>query len=200
MSVELTPQQQSILKHIRTFIADHGYAPTVRELCRLSGLRSPDTVQYHLDKLRSKGVLDAASGKPRTLGLQSLQSERVALVPILGAVPAGPAAGAYADAEGHVPVALDREDVDSMFALRVKGDSMEPTLMDGDTVVVRWQQNAKHGDIVVARFEEEEATVKRFRVRPNGALLVPDNQRYQPFPLGEGKIVGKVLSLIRRLH
>lgn len=196
-TTELTPQQQSILKHIRSFIADHGYAPTVRELCRLSGLRSPDTVQYHLDKLRAKGVLDPASGKPRTLGLQS---ERVALVPILGRVPAGPAAGAYAEADGHVPVTLDREDVDSMFALRVKGDSMEPTLMDGDTVVVRWQETARHGDIVVARFEEEEATVKRFRVRPGGALLVPDNARYQPFPLADGKIVGKVLSLIRRLH
>lgn len=200
MSVDLTPQQENILKHIRSFIADHGYAPTVRELCRLSGLRSPDTVQYHLDKLRSKGVLDAASGKPRTLALQTLQSERVAMVPVLGRVPAGPTAGAYAEADGHVPVSLDREDVESLFALKVKGDSMEPTLMDGDTVVVRWQQTARHGDIVVARFEEEEATVKRFRQRPTGALLVPDNSRYQPFPLAEGKIVGKVLSLIRRLH
>lgn len=197
MSVELTPQQEKILKHIRSFTADHGYAPTVRELCGLTGLRSPDTVQYHLDKLRGKGVLDAASGKPRTLGLQG---ERVALVPILGRVPAGPSAGAYAEPDGHVPVALEREDVESLFALKVKGDSMEPTLMDGDTVVVRWQQNARHGDIIVARFEEEEATVKRLRLRPTGALLVPDNARYEPFALGEGKIVGKVLSLIRRLH
>lgn len=197
MSVELTSQQQNILKHIRSFIADHGYAPTVRELCRLAGLRSPDTVQYHLDNLRAKGLLDPATGKPRTLGLT--QTERVALVPVLGRVPAGPAVGSYPDADGHVPVTLDREDVDSLFALKVKGDSMEPTLMDGDTVVVRWQPTAKHGDIVVARFEEEESTVKRFRVRPGGPILVPDNQRYPPFPLAEGKIVGRVLSLIRRL-
>lgn len=197
MSVELTPQQQNILKLVKGFIADHGYAPTVRELCRLAGLRSPDTVQYHLDNLRAKGLLGSAEGKPRTLGLA--QGERVALVPILGRVPAGPVSGAYAEADGHVPVALEREDVDSLFALKVKGDSMDPTLMDGDTVVVRWQQTAKHGDIVVARFEQDEATVKRFRLRPTGALLVPDNQRYQPFPLGEGKIIGRVLSLIRRL-
>ena len=198
MSETLTPQQESILKLVKSFMADHGYAPTVRELGRLAGLRSPDTVQYHLDNLRSKGFLGSAPGKPRTLGLAG--SERIALVPILGSVPAGPSAGAYVDSQGTVPFAADRESVESLFALKVKGDSMEPTLMDGDTVVVRWQPTARHGDIIVARFEEEEATVKRLKMRPSGALLVPDNTKYAPFPLGEGKIAGKVLSLIRRLH
>ncbi len=198
MPQTLTPQQENILKLVRAFIADHGYAPTVRELCRLAGLRSPDTVQYHLDNLRAKGLLGSAPGKPRTLGLADC--ERVALVPILGRVPAGPSAGASAFADGHVPVAVDREDVESLFALKVKGDSMDPTLLDGDTVVVRWQPTARQNDIVVARFEEEEATVKRLKLRPGGAVLVPDNPRYPPFPLAEGRIVGKVISLIRRLH
>ena len=195
--VTLTPQQQSILKLIKEFQADHGYAPTVRELCRLAGLKSPDTVQYHLDNLRAKGQLASISGKPRTLAVAAV--ERVAMIPLLGHVPAGPSAGAYAEAEGHVPVALNRESVESLFALKVKGDSMEPTLMDRDTVVVRWQAQAQNGDIIVARFEEEEATVKRFKIKPDGPLLVPDNTKYPPFPLGEGKIAGKVLSLIRRL-
>lgn len=195
--VSLTPQQQSILKLIKEFQADHGYAPTVRELCRLAGLKSPDTVQYHLDNLRAKGMLASLHGKPRTLAMPA--AERVAMVPVLGRIPAGPTEGAYAEADGHVPVALDREHVESLFALKVKGDSMEPTLMNGDTVVVRWQPQAQTNDIVVARFEEDEATVKRFKVRPSGALLVPDNTKYAPFPLGEGKIAGKVISLIRRL-
>ncbi len=195
--VTLTPQQQSILKLVKEFMADHGYAPTVRELCRLAGLKSPDTVQYHLDNLRAKGLLASLSGKPRTLAVAA--TERVAMIPILGFVPAGPAHAASAEAEGHVPVAIEREPVESLFALKVKGDSMEPTLMDRDTVVVRWQEVAKNGEIIVARFEEEEATVKRFKLRPNGALLVPDNTKYPPFPLGEGKIAGKVISLIRRL-
>lgn len=195
--VTLTPQQQSILKLVKEFMADHGYAPTVRELCRLAGLKSPDTVQYHLDNLRAKGLLASMSGKPRTLAVAA--TERVAMIPILGAVPAGPAHAASAEAEGHIPVALDREPVESLFALKVKGDSMEPTLMNGDTVVVRWQEAAKNGEIIVARFEEDEATVKRFKMRPSGALLVPDNTKYPPFPLGEGKIAGKVISLIRRL-
>lgn len=194
---ELTPQQQSILKLVKEFMADHGYAPTVRELCRLAGLKSPDTVQYHLDNLKAKGVLASLSGKSRTLALAA--TERVAMIPILGQVPAGPAAAAYAEAEGHVPAAVEGESIESLFALRVKGDSMEPTLMDRDTVVVRWQPQARHGEIVVARFEEEEATVKRLKMRPSGALLVPDNTKYAPFPLGEGKISGKVISLIRRL-
>ena len=89
--------------------------------------------------------------------------------------------------------------LDSLFALKIKGDSMDPTLMDRDTVLVRWQETANHGDIVVARFEEEESTVKRLKLRPGGALLVPDNTKYPPFALGEGKIAGKVISLIRRL-
>ena len=197
MEVKLTPQQQSILKLVKEFMADHGYAPTVRELCRLAGLKSPDTVQYHLDNLRSKGMLASLSGKPRTLALAA--AERVAMIPILGFVPAGPMEAAHAEAEGHVPAAIQGDAVESLFALKVKGDSMEPTLFPGDTVVVRWQQDAKSNEIVVARFEEDEATVKRFKMRPNGPLLVPDNTKYPPFPLGEGKIAGKVISLIRRL-
>ena len=195
--VTLTPQQQSILKLVKEFMADHGYAPTVRELCRLAGLKSPDTVQYHLDNLRSKGVLGSLSGKSRTLALAA--TERVAMIPILGAIPAGPSTGAYVEAEGHVPVGIEGESVESLFALKVQGDSMEPTLMDRDTVVVRWQPQARSGDIVVARFEEDEATVKRFKVGQKGAMLIPDNPKYPPFALGEGKIAGKVISLIRRL-
>ena len=193
---ELTPQQQTILGLVRGYLADHGFPPTVRELCRLAGLKSPDTVQYHLDKLRAKGLLSPAEGRSRTLGLVS--GPRVAMIPILGRVPAGPAVGSYPEAEGHVPVAVEG-DIESLFALKVKGDRMEPTLLDRDTVVVRFTPSAKHGDIVVARFEEEESTVKRLKMRPSGALLVPDNTRYRPFPLASGKIVGKVLSLIRRL-
>jgi repressor LexA len=194
---ELTPKQQILLKLMRGYIADHGYPPTVRELCRLAGLKSPDTVQYHLDNLRAKGLLESAEGKSRTLALTG--HERVALVPILGRVPAGPAVGTYADVEGHVPVPAEGENVESLFALRVKGDSMEPTLLDRDTVVVRWQATARNGEIVVARLDEEEVTVKRFKIRPSGPLLVPDNVKYAPFPLGDGKISGKVVSLIRRL-
>src|SRR5579883_2297494 len=98
--VELTPQQQSILKLVKEFMTEHGYAPTVRELCRLAGLKSPDTVQYHLDNLRAKGFLGSVSGKPRTLALPSM--ERIAMIPLLGRVPAGPAVGSYAEAEGHI--------------------------------------------------------------------------------------------------
>jgi repressor LexA len=195
--VELTPKQQVLLKLVRGYMADHGISPTVRELCKLAGLKSPDTVQYHLDNLRAKGFLEASEGKSRALQVSG--HGRVVLVPVLGAVPAGPAVGAYPETEGHVPVQAEGMDVDALFALKVKGDSMEPTLMNADTVVVRWQPTARTGDIVVARFEEDEATVKRFKLRPNGALLVPDNVKYPPFPLGEGKIAGKVVSLIRRL-
>lgn len=195
--IELTSKQQKLLVLVRRFMADHGYPPTVRELGKLAGLRSPDTVQFHLDNLRAKGLLGSTFGKSRTLSL--VGGERIAMIPILGRVPAGPSAGAYPEAEGHVPASVEGEDIEGLFALKVKGDSMEPTLLDRDTVVVRWQESAQNGDIVVARFEDDEATVKRLKLRLGGALLVPDNIKYPPFPLGAGKISGRVLSLIRRL-
>jgi len=194
---ELTPRQQQILELVRDFTTDHGYAPTVRELCRLAGVSSPDTVQYHLDNLRAKGLLEEAHGKSRTILPAML--ERVAMVPILGRVPAGPASGAYAEAEGHVPAVVGRGDASQLFALKIKGDSMENTLHDGDTVVVKWQETASSGDIVVVRYEEGDSTVKRLKVKPAGLMLIPDNPRYDPFPIGEGRISGKVLSLIRKL-
>lgn len=193
----LTPRQQQVLELVGRFAADHGYPPTVRELCRLAGVSSPDTIQYHLDKLREKGLLEEAKGRSRAAQVTS--TERVAMIPILGLVPAGPTAGAYAEPMGHVPVVADRGDPTRLFALTVKGDSMEATLHEGDTVVVRWQETASSNDVVVVRYEDGEATVKRLRVRPAGLLLVPDNPRYEPFPIGAGRIAGKVLSLIRKI-
>ncbi|OGR90598.1 MAG: repressor LexA [Elusimicrobia bacterium RBG_16_66_12] len=194
---KLTPRQRQILDLVRNFTADHGYAPTVRELCSLAGVSSPDTVQYHLDNLRQKGMLEEARGRSRAA--QIAAEERVALIPILGKVPAGPTSGAYAETMGHVPAVVDRGGAAGLFALKIKGDSMESTLWDGDTVVVRWQETASSGDVVVVRYEEEEATVKRLKVKPAGLVLVPDNPRYEPFDLGEGRIAGKVISLIRKL-
>ncbi|MDE2490041.1 MAG: transcriptional repressor LexA [Elusimicrobia bacterium] len=194
---DLTPRQRQILDLLRDFTAEHGYPPTVRELGRLAGVSSPDTVQYHLGKLREKGLLEEAHGRSRAA--QIAADERVALVPLLGRVPAGPASGAYAEADGHVPVALERGDASGLFALKVHGDSMESTLWNGDTVVVRWQETASTNDVVVVRYDDGEATVKRLRLKPSGLVLVPDNPKYEPFPIGEGRIAGKVISLIRKL-
>lgn len=199
MSVKegLTARQQQILELVRNFATDHGYPPTVRELCRLAGVSSPDTVQYHLDKLREKGLLEAAKGRSRAAQIAS--SERVALIPVLGRVPAGPSAGTEVETTGHVPTVMDRGDASGLFALKIKGDSMESTLWDGDTVVVRWQETASSNDVVVVRYEDGEATVKRLKIKPSGLVLVPDNVKYQPFDIGEGRIAGKVISLIRKL-
>jgi repressor LexA len=193
----LTPRQQQILELVRNFAAEHGYPPTVRELCALAGVSSPDTVQYHLDNLREKGLLEEAKGRSRSAHVAS--DERVALIPVLGKVPAGPSSGAYAEAMGHVPTVLERGDASGLFALKIKGDSMESTLWNGDTVVVRWQETASSNDVVVVRYDEGEATVKRLKVKPSGLVLVPDNPRYDPFDIGDGRIAGKVISLIRKL-
>lgn len=193
----LTPRQSQILELLGKFTTDHGYPPTVRELCRLAGVSSPDTIQYHLDKLRERGLLEEAKGRSRAAQVTAM--ERVAMVPLLGLVPAGPTAGAHAEPMGHVPVVADRQDPSQLFALKVKGDSMESTLHPGDTVVVRWQETASSNDIVVVRYEDGESTVKRLKVKPAGLVLIPDNPKYEPFNIGEGRIAGKVISLIRKL-
>jgi repressor LexA len=154
-------------------------------------------VQYHLDNLREKGLLEEAKGRSRAA--QIAADERVALIPILGKVPAGPSSGAYAEAMGHVPTVIDRGGPGGLFALKIKGDSMESTLWDGDTVVVRWQETASSNDVVVVRYDDGEATVKRLKIKPSGLVLIPDNPKYDPFDIGEGRIAGKVISLIRKL-
>ncbi|MEQ1920405.1 MAG: S24 family peptidase, partial [Elusimicrobiota bacterium] len=144
-----------------------------------------------------RNLLEEAKGRSRAAQVTSM--ERVSMIPLLGLVPAGPTAGAYAEPMGHVPVVADRGDPSQLFALKVKGDSMQATLHDGDTVVVRWQETASTNDVVVVRYEDGEATVKRLKVKPAGLYLIPDNTKYEPFPIGEGRIAGKVISLIRKL-
>ncbi len=103
-------------------------------------------------------------------------------------VPAGPSSGAYAETMGHVPTVMDRGDASGLFALKIKGDSMESTLWNGDTVVVRWQETASSNDVVVVRYDDGEATVKRLKVKPSGLVLVPDNARYEYGPAYDARV------------
>jgi len=121
---------------------------------------SPDTVQYHLDNLREKGFLDEAKGRSR--GAQIASEERVALIRFWGECPRG-LVRRLRRAMGHVPTVMDRGDASGLFALKVKGDSMESTLWDGDTVVVRWQETASSNDVVGRPLRRCEATVKRLK-------------------------------------
>lgn len=204
---ELTAQEQRILDALSAYQREKGYAPSQRELAKMVGLKSPNTVDYHLKKLEAKGFVQCPKNRSRAVELlkqayrgarETVESLRAGRVPLLGAVQAGlPALALQEPEEDYIEVdpSLVRG---RSFALRVRGDSMRDAgILEGDVVVVRVQQSAQEGDIVVARFGDE-ATVKHFRRRADGYYLVPDNPKYEPIPANEAVILGKVTGIIRK--
>src|SRR5262249_50017619 len=150
-----------------------------------------------------RGLLRRDPTKPRAMELQGPGAPTAAAVslPLLGRVPAGSPVLAVEEAEEFIAVPVTFTATDAQhFALRVRGDSMiEAGILDGDTVVVRSQDTADDGDVVVALLPgpgEDEATVKRLRGRGDRAMLIPENQAMDPFPLGDGKVIGRVVGLL----
>lgn len=179
-----------ILAFLRDFIAENGYAPSVREIMQAVGLRSTASVHYHLNALQEQGAIRVDGTKNRAITLIEQRG-----VPILGAVAAGIPILAQEDIEGYLPWEADA----NCFALRVKGDSMiEAGIFDGDKVVVRPQATAENGEIVVALLGDE-ATVKRLQRKNGEVWLLPENPVYSPIDGRQAVILGKVQTIIREL-
>ena len=180
-----------IMDYVNHFIQENGYAPSVREIGAAVGLRSTASVSYHLQQLQQKGLLQApnAKGKKRAI----VTSVRPGQIPIVGVVTAGVPILAIENQEGTM--AWDGDP--SCFALRVRGESMTGAgILDGDRVIVRPQQTAEEGQIVVARIGDE-ATVKRLS-RKNGEIwLLPENPAFSPIDGTEAEIIGIVKALCR---
>ena len=185
-------KQQDILEFLRTFTAENGYAPSVREICAAVGLRSTASVHYHLAELKRQGQIDIVENKNRAITLS--EAHQPGRIPIIGTVAAGMPILAQENIEGCLPWDGD----DTCFALRVQGYSMiNAGILDGDHVVVRPQSTADTGDIVVALLDDE-ATVKRFRRDTHGGIwLLPENPDYQPLDGRYAKILGKVKAVYR---
>lgn len=202
---ELTKRQQQILDFIRGEIHRCGYPPSVREIGEAVGLSSSSTVHSHLAALESKGYLRRDPSKPRALEvLDFRETDRgvdygsVRAVPVVGQVAAGQPILAAENIEQTMSLPTEMAD-DETFILRVKGDSMiEVGIMDGDFVVVRQQQTATNGDIVVAMLEDS-ATVKTFYREPDRIRLQPENSTMEPIYSRDVAILGKVVALFRRL-
>ena len=157
------------------------------------GLRSPSTVHSHIRILQEEGYLNKGEKSSRSLSLKNKPAFQS--VPILGTVTAGLPILAQQEVEGYVPYLGGSSG--EMFALRVRGDSMiNAHILDGDIVVVRRQQTAQDGEIVVALLEEE-ATVKRLRRGKNQVWLMPENPDYDPIDGNECSILGRVVSVCR---
>lgn len=193
-------QRTLILSFIRSYIRDHGYGPSVREICSETGLTSTATVHYHLKRLVEAGELVMETGKKRAISLPAdsgrengeKAAERDA-VPILGAVAAGQPILAVENVEGWLPW----EAGEGWFALRVKGESMKNAgILPGDKVVVRPQPTAEPGEIVVALLGDE-ATVKRFSRRGGHVWLLPENEAFDPIDGDEAVLLGVVRGVVR---
>lgn len=205
--MDLTERQTAILDTIREAVASQGYPPTVREIASAVGLSSPASVQSHLAVLECKGMIRRGASKRRALELISpslpaaLNGARsVCRLPLVGRVAAGVPLLAEDNVEEimDVPESLARGEAGS-FVLRVKGTSMvNAGILDGDMVVVRRQDTASNGEIVVALIEDE-ATLKRFFLEDGYVRLQPENDTMEPILTANPRIVGKVTGVMRRL-
>lgn len=179
-----------IVEYVNQFIAEHGYSPSVREIGAAVGLRSTASVSYHLQALQDKGILQAPGSKGRKRAI--VTSVRPGQIPVVGTVTAGLPILAVENQEGSITW-----DDPNCFALRVRGDSMQGAgILSGDMVIVRPQQTADDGQIVVARIGDE-ATVKRLRRRSGQVWLLPENPNYAPIDGSEAQLIGLVKAVIR---
>ena len=181
---------QMIVDYVNQFVQENGYSPSVREIGAAVGLRSTASVSYHLQALQAKGLLQSpgAKGKKRAL----VTGARPGQIPVVGVVTAGLPILAVENQEGTMPW-----NDPGCFALIVRGDSMVGAgIFSGDKVVVRPQQSADDGQIVVARIEDE-ATVKRLRRRNGQIWLLPENDNYDPIDGTHAEIIGIVKAVVR---
>lgn len=209
MSEALTPRQREILNVISTSMQERGYPPSVREIGEAVGLNSPSTVHNHLTTLQKMGFLRRDPTKPRALEVRFDTNSEVAMerrpsrhVPLIGEVAAGTGLLAQQNVEDLIPLPTDFTGEGELFMLRVRGDSMiDAGILDGDFVVVRQQQTADNGDIVVAGIPGDEATVKTFKKSGNKITLVPSHPTMEPmvFSSDEVNVFGKVVTVMRRL-
>jgi repressor LexA len=209
--VELSPRQREILEFVNSHVDQHGYPPTVREIGGAVGLTSPSTVHAHLARLEAAGLIRRDPTKPRALevieGGRSRERgavlveppARTNVLPLMGDVAAG--TGLVADDQVEDMVAVpDQLCADADFLLTVKGESMiNAGILPGDFVVVRKQDDARNGEIVVALVGDEDATVKRFFRESGRVRLQPENDEMDAMYPEQVRILGTVKAVLRRL-
>ena len=192
--------QEKILSYIQSVIRERGYAPSVREIGEAVGLHSTSTVHGHLTRLEKKGLLHRDAMKPRAMGIVDDESiDDVCRIPVIGRVAAGVPILAEENAEAILPLPSDFVGEGELFILRVRGESMiNAGILNDDYIVVRKQPDARNGEIVVA-LVDDDATVKRFYKENGHFRLQPENDYMEPIIVPDVTILGKVVSLIRKM-
>ena len=198
-------KQHEILQFINDEVTTRGYPPTVREICNATGLASTSTVHGHLARLEKHGYIVRDPSKPRAIevtdsGLNKLGiSENTGQIPLLGVVTAGEPILAVEEATDFFPVPdYINYDSEELFMLTIRGDSMiNAGILDGDLVIVKRQESADNGDVVIAMTDEDEATCKRFYKEDDHIRLEPENDELDSIILPNVSILGRVVSLFR---
>jgi len=204
--LNLTKRQQEIVDFIKKYSAKYGYPPTVRDIGKAIGLTSSSTVHAHLANLEKAGLLRRDPTKPRAIELLVDKVKRAALpggqggLPVVGRVAAGQPVLAEENIEEYVEVPPLAGGDEGEYVLTITGDSMIGAgIHDGDHVVVRSQDTAQDGEIVVALVGDAEATVKRFFREADHVRLQPENDALEPIVSTEVAVLGKVVGVLRRL-
>jgi repressor LexA len=203
---DLTKRQQEIFDFIKKYSARYGYPPTVRDIGKAVGLASSSTVHAHLANLEKIGLLRRDPSKPRAIELLDRAVDAAKSVvtgnsglPLVGRVAAGQPILAEENIEEYVQVPGMAGGEEGQFVLEVRGDSMiDAGILDGDFVVVRNQDTAADGEIVVA-LVGEEATVKRFFKESDHVRLQPENETMEPIRTRDLSIVGRVVGVLRKV-
>jgi len=199
---DLSKRQREIFDFIGSYLKDHGYPPTVREIGKAVGLHSSSTVHAHLSKLESLGILKRDPSKPRAMEVMVERAKRAVKpsgLPLVGTVAAGAPVVAEENIEDYlqVPAVIGGETGD--FVLRVEGDSMiDAGILEDDYVVVRPADTAADGEIVVALLGED-ATVKRFFREKDQVRLQPENRSMKPIRSSDVSLIGRVVGVFRRV-
>ncbi len=207
---ELSDRQRAILDMIRETTQERGYPPSVREIGESVGLTSPSSVAHQLKNLQRAGYLRIDPNRPRALVLSPTTTKPACVdqiasenstrhVPVLGRIAAGGPILAEQSVEATFALPRDLVGEGELFSLKVVGDSMvDAAICDGDWVVIRRQPTCENGDIVAALLDDE-ATVKTFKQRDGHVWLMPHNPAYSPILGDHAQILGKVVSVLRKL-
>jgi repressor LexA len=202
VELNLTKRQQEIFDFVKRYRGEHGYPPTVRDIGKAIGLTSSSTVHAHLANLEKLGVLRRDPSKPRAIEVLVDKAKSAVSpvgLPVVGQVAAGQPVLAEENIEEYVTVPPIAGGEEGEFILRVKGDSMKDVgILEGDHVIVRRQDTASDGEIVVA-LVDDEATVKRFFRESDHVRLQPENQALNPIRSRDVVVLGRVVGVCRRV-
>ncbi|WP_212012288.1 transcriptional repressor LexA [Catenulispora pinistramenti] len=204
----LTDRQTAVLNVIRDSVRRRGYPPSMREIGEAVGLQSTSSVRHQLVTLESKGYLHRDANRPRAYIVRGADGAarngngsepEPAYVPLVGRIAAGGPILAEERVEELIPIPKQMVGEGEFFALKVVGDSMiEAAICDGDVVVIRQQNQAENGEFVAAMIDGE-ATVKELKKEANAVWLMPRNAAYEPIPGNDAVILGRVVTVLRRL-